>query len=128
MESAYLYAKGYDLKNINFEKIETKIDERIKLFYPYETIPDDKLLGIWQGRSDKFVLKKMGEGTYIPSNIEDAKPIVYKNHGNWFSISVDGENYERKFYLRKNDKIIYELIVANNRWKSRRNNYVKQIN
>ncbi len=127
METAHLYVKGYELKNIDFNSIESNLDEKTKPFYPYEDIPDDKLLGSWaNNRYGTLIFKDNGKGEIVNPKVNVTKSITYKHKGSWFSVSVEGEEYEREFYLRKNDHIIYELIVANNRWKSRRNDYRKK--
>lgn len=127
MESARLYARGYKLKNVDFDAIEAHLDEKTAGFYPYENIPDEKLPGSWTGKSGTFVLGENGEGEFVDSKGDETKALNYTNKGSWFSVRVDGEENERVFYLRTNDQSIYELILANNRWKSRRNDYNKSV-
>lgn len=126
MEIARLYAKGYELKKVDFKTIEKKVDNKIAPLYSYENIPDDKLIGNWENnKNGKFIFKENGLGVFVNSKEKQSKRITYKNNDSSISVKVDDEEKERTFYLRKNDHSIYELIIKNNRWKSRRNDYRK---
>ncbi len=63
----------------------------------------------------------------IPPDGATIIPNENENEDSWFLVKVDGEEGERTFYLRKNDRTIYELITENNRWKSRRNDYRNKL-
>lgn len=127
MEIAHLYAKGYKIKNVDFDAINTNVDKRTELLYPYQNIPGNKLVGSWESRQyGTFIFEGNGEGVFADSKGKQRKRITYRNNGSWFSVRVEGEEIERTFYLRKNDQTICELITENNRWKSRRNDYRKQ--
>lgn len=124
MEIAHLYAEEFNIENVDFKTIEVELDAKTKNFYPYDNILSDKLLGTWESnRYGTMVLNENGKGKYISSKGKSTKAISYKNNGSWFSVLIEGEQEERIFYLRKSDHTIYELIVENNRWKSRRNDY-----
>ncbi len=126
MEIAHLYARGYNIKKVDYKAIEARLDERTELLYPYQDIPGSKLPGSWQSsKYGTLTLEENGEGDFVNSKGTQTKKITYKNKGSWFSVMVDGEEKERSFFLRKNDNSIYELITENNRWKSRRNDYRK---
>ena len=45
IEIAHLYTKGYKMKNVDFDAIQTNVDNSTKLLYPYQNIPDNKLIG-----------------------------------------------------------------------------------
>lgn len=123
MESARLYARGFELTEVDFKTIEAILEEKTAPFYPYKSIPDEKLPGHWTGKSGTFVLDENGEGELVDEKGGRKKSLKYSNKGSWVSIKVDGEANERVFYLRRNGLSIYELILANNRWKSRRIDY-----
>jgi hypothetical protein len=126
MEIARLYARGYGLKNVDFKAIEAELDKRTELMYPYRDIPGSKLTGSWENsRYGTFTLEGNGEGHFVPPRGNQTKEITYENHGSWLSLRVEGEERERTFYLRKDDRTLYELITEDNRWKSRRNDYRK---
>ncbi len=126
MEIAHLYARGYEIENVNFEDIRADVEERVASQYPYEQIPGQKLPGTWKSnRYGTIYLNENGTGELINANGTVSKPVKYKNMGAWISVWVDAEERDRSFYLRKNDRVIYELITENNRWKSRRNDYRK---
>jgi hypothetical protein len=126
IEIARIFAKGYQLENVDFVAIESDLDEKTKFFYPYENIPDNKITGTWKSRRNgTFSLIENGTGKFINSTGIQTKSVTYKNKGSHLLILVEGEEKDREFYLRKNDHTLYELITENNRWKSRRNDYRK---
>ena len=126
MEIARLYARGYGIENVDFESIRAKLEEKVSPLYPYEKIPDHKLPGAWHSsRFGTLTLNEDGQGVFVTAKGTDATNVTYRNNGSWFSVKVDGEEYERSFYLRQNDQVIYELITENNRYKSRRNDFRK---
>lgn len=126
MEIAQLYEKGYKIKDVDMKTIESMLDDKLSLFYPYEYIPVTKLQGSWESsRYGTFSFYDNGKGLYVNSSGKQSKNFEYKNMKSWFSVKLEGEDAIRTFYLRKNDHTIYELITEDNRWKSRRNNYRK---
>lgn len=125
MEIAEILIKEFMLKGIDLNKIEAYIDEEIKGFYPSENITKNQLLGTWKGNNDNFIFQKDGDGYFINSKMKYKKKLTYKVNKSSFEVQVEGESIKRQFYLRKNNKTVYELILENNRWKSRRNNYQK---
>lgn len=126
MEIAHLYAKGYKIKNVDFNGIETNLDNRLKLNYSYQNIPGNKLPGSWEsGQYGTFTFKENGLGVFVNSKGKQSKNITFRNNGSSISVKVDDEEKERTFYLRQNDKTIYELITENGRLKSRRIDFRK---
>jgi len=127
MEIAHLYARGYDIKKVDFKAIEARLDKKTEMLYPYQDIPGSKLPGSWKSsRYGTLIFKENGKGYFQNSNGKQNREITYRNNGSWLSVRVEGNEGERSFYLRKNDHTIYELITENSRWKSRRNDYRRQ--
>ena len=94
--------------------------------YPYKNIPGNKVLGKWENSQyGVFTFNENGTGEFVNRTGNRSKPITYINEGSFLLVSVEGENTQRKFYLRMNDHSLYELITEDNRWKSRRNDYRK---
>ncbi|MFC1761415.1 alpha/beta hydrolase [Planctomycetota bacterium] len=127
LETARLYVEAFQLTHVDVVGIKAELDERTRLLYPYEKIPGDALWGRWESnRYGTLIFKKNGQGEFIHPKGKTNKSLTYKDEGSRFLVSVEGEERERTFFLRKNNRAIYELIVANNRWKNRRNDYLKQ--
>ena len=96
-------------------------------FSTYTHIPADLLPGTWENsKYGTFTFNENGSGVFVDRQGKHSKKLKYENEDSWFLVKVDGEEGERTFYLRKNDRTIYELITENNRWKSRRNDYRKK--
>lgn len=126
MELARLYAKGYNIKNVDFKAIKANLNNRTKLLFPYKKIAAAKILGSWvNNQFGTFIFKEDGKGEFINRTGKQTRNFTYKNNGPNLLVKVDGEEGARTFYLRKNDNTIYELITENNRFKSRRNDFRK---
>ncbi|MFC2081525.1 alpha/beta hydrolase, partial [Bacteroidota bacterium] len=111
MEIARLYARGYNIKKVDYKAIEARVDKKIELLYPYQDIPGSKLPGSWKSsRYGTLTLEENGKGNFVSPSGKQTKGITYKNNDSWFSVLVEGEERERVFYLRKNDNRIYQLI------------------
>lgn len=126
MEIAHIYAKEYGVEDVDFEAIQEQVNERTAPLLPYKNIPDNKLIGSWNSsKYGTFTFEDGGKGSYVNKFGNQEEDFSYKNNGSYFSVSVDGEDADRTFFLRKNDRTIYELITEENRYKSRRNDYHK---
>ncbi len=91
--------------------------------YPSKEIATDQLLGSWKNRNGTFVLEENGTGYFVNKKGVQTQSITYENHGSAFYVIENGEAKKRTFYLRKNNKAIYELIVDDSRFKSRHIDY-----
>lgn len=124
MEIARLYADGYGLKDVDFNGLAAKLKTMAAPFYPYEKIPLEKLPGTWKSeRFGTITFRKDGTGSFSAPTSKKQKALTYKPMGPHIAVTVEGETGNRHFYLRKNDRAIYELITENTSFKSRRNDY-----
>ena len=127
MEMARLFARGYEIKDVDFDAIQAKVDDKTKSLFPYDHIPDLKLPGNWESKKyGTIILNENGTGEYIDSKGKTTKSLSYLNHSSFFTVSIDGEKRDRTFYLRQNDYTIYELITdMDSRYRTRRNDFRK---
>ena len=123
MEIAALFLKEFEIQDIDLKKIENFVDAELIDYYPTDEIIQTKLLGSWGDKKEQFTFNSDGAGEYIKNSKK--KNLTYNIYKSYFEVDVEGEKIKRKFFLRKNDRVIYELILENTRWKSRRNNYQK---
>ena len=126
MAIARHYADGYGIQEVDFRGIERAMKRRTRALYPYQSIPDYKIKGSWKSaRYGTFTFFEDGTGEFVSGNGGKPEMVTYQNNGSWFAVRVWSEDRERRFYLRLNDQVIYELITEENRYKSRRNDYRK---
>lgn len=129
MEIARTLQKGYRLNNVDFLAIQANLDEKMKLQYPYQSISTSKILGKWKSLQDHiFLFEDKGIGRYLHPGIQNPVKLSYQVQGSHFSVKVEGETENRTFYLRKNDHTIFELITAEDCFKSFRIDYQKVEN
>ena len=126
MEMARFYTKEFKLENIDFIAIENDLENRLQGMYPFSEVNSEQLVGTWIDKNETLYLKKNGKGQLLDKNDKQKKSITYDINGSSIYIFENGvENY-RTFYLRKNNKTIYETIEADSRFKSRRIDYHRQ--
>jgi acetyl esterase/lipase len=123
VEIANLLVEEFEIKDVDLKKIEEAIDAELINEYPSDEIILAKLLGTWKGKKEQFTFNSDGTGDYVFIKRKTNKTLTYTIHSSFFEVVVAGESIKRKFFLRKNENVVYELISENNRWKSRRNNY-----
>lgn len=126
MEMARFYTKEFQLENIDFTAIETDLENRLQGMYPSSEINTKELVGTWINKNETLVLKINGKGQLLNKKGKQTKSITYKNNGPSIYIIEKGAENHRTFYLRKNNKSIYETIEDDSRLKSRRIDYKKQ--
>jgi len=126
LEMARLYTSEFQLENVDFISIEADLEKRLKGMYPSEEIVIAQLLGSWKNKNQTLVLEENGTGHFLNRKGEQTTSFTYVNKSSSVAIVENNTNHQRTFYLRKNNKTIYELILANSRIKSRRIDYKKQ--
>jgi len=126
MAIAHFYADEYHLEHVDFKAIETNVDNQLTGMYASENITDEQLIGTWINKNETLVLKKNGKGQLLNNNGKQTKSITYEHNGSSIYIIENAVENHRTFYLRKNNKAIYETIEDNSRLKSRRIDYQKQ--
>jgi len=123
MEIAMFYAEEFQINNVDYNAIETDLENRLQGMYPSNEISIEKILGSWKTKNETLVLEKNGVGYLLNKNGEKIKNITYKNTASKIDINDGGT--KKTFYLRKNNNTIYELITDESRLKSRRIDYQK---
>ena len=126
MEMARFYTEEFQLENSDFTAIETDLENRLGGMYPSSEIKAEQLVGTWVNKKEKLVFNQNGKGQLLNNKSKKTKSITYINNGSSIYIIVNGTENRRTFYLRKNNKSIYESIEDNSRLKSRRIDYKKQ--
>ena len=66
---------------------------------------------------------KTDKGLYLNSKNNSTKIFTYTLEKDSITFKVNGKT--KIFYMRKNNRIIYEYVIANTRAKYRRFNYMK---
>ena len=123
IEIASLFIEEFEIQDIDLKKIQNLIDTELIDYYPSDEIIEKKLFGSWSNKKEQFTFNTNGKGEYIKNSKK--KNLTYKIYKSFLEVDVEGEELKRKFFLRKNDRVIYQHIHENTRWKSRRNNYLK---
>ena len=126
IEIARFYKKEFQLVNIDFKAIESDLDKRLDGMYPTTDIKTDQLIGTWVNKNETLELKKDGEGHFMNNKDNKVKNISYVINRSSIYVYEKDTKKHRTFYLRKNNKMIYESIEDNTRFKSRRIDYLKQ--
>ena len=128
MKIARFYATEFQMENIDFKMIKTNMKNRLQGMYPSSEIHTDQIVGTWRHKDESIELKKNGKGTLFNSRTKQTNEITFHNHVTSISVLVEGTKNPRIFYLRKNNKMIYESIEDHTRFKSRRIDYRKESN
>ena len=126
MEMAQFYTEEFQLVDVDFNAIVSNLDRRLQGMYPFSEVNSNQLVGTWIHKKEVLILEKNGNGTRSNMNDKQIKSIIYQINGASISIFENGAKKHRTFYLRKNNKMIYESIEDNTRFKSRRIDYLKQ--
>lgn len=124
LEIAQFYTKEFQLKNVDFEVIESDLENRLQGMYPSKKVSIKQLIGSWKNEKSTLVLEGNGTGYFLNNKGHKTISITYENTGSKINIIEDGK--KRSFYLRKNNNSIYELIEDESRFNSRRIDYKKQ--
>jgi acetyl esterase/lipase len=126
MEIARFYKAEFQLKNIDFNAIESDLENRLQGLYPSSKVKTEQLIGIWFNKNNTLVLKEHGKGEFLNKKGNQIKSITYNNSGSTIYIIENNTDNPRTFYLRKNNNTIYESVEDDSRLKSRRIDYKKQ--
>ncbi len=126
MEMAHFYTKEFQLENVDFNEIEADLDNRLKGMYPSKEVSTKQLIGSWENKSMTLIIEENGKGQFLYKNGNEIENFTYKNNGKTIFIAKNDNKNRRAFYLRKNNKTIYELVIDESRLKSRRIDYQKQ--
>jgi acetyl esterase/lipase len=126
IEIAHLFAQEFQLEQVDFRVIEKDLENTLKGMYPKENVTEEQWIGSWKNKKQTLVLKANGKGTIFNNKGILLKDITYKNKGFYLSVYEKNTNIQRNFYLRKNNKTIYELIQDESRINNRRIDYHKQ--
>ncbi len=126
MKIARFYTAEFQLENVDFNEIEAGLDNRLKGKYPSKEVTTKQLIGSWENKSMTLVIEENGKGQFLYKNGNEIENFTYENNGTTIFIAENDNKNRRTFYLRKNNKTIYELVIDESRLKSRRIDYQKQ--
>jgi hypothetical protein len=103
---AKLYQQGFDLKHVDFVKLEADLDEQLRGYFPVDAIRPEQLLGIWAGQNERIRLLEDGRGEVVDKRGQTAAA-TYRNLGDYFEMVTNAAS--RRFYLRRDQRAIYEI-------------------
>ena len=100
--------------------VESQLDTWLSDEYPYEVFPENLLYeGSWQDKRGSYYFNE--NGTCYHRTDSDIDNYTYTVDNAKLILSNDLET--KVFYMRKNDRTLYELILQEGRYKSRVYNY-----
>ncbi|AOR27355.1 esterase/lipase [Formosa sp. Hel1_33_131] len=123
LEIAKIFIEEFQLENKNRSQIEVLLDKRLQGMYPKESIAEDDILGAWEFKKFILTLNKNGQGSLLNSKNNSTKIFTYTLEKDSITFKVNGKT--KIFYMRKNNRVIYEYNFADERFKYRRLNYKK---
>ena len=123
LEIAKLFIEEFQLENTNMNQIEVLLDKRLQGQYTKENIKEKEILGTWKFKNIIITLNENGQGYYLNSKNNSTKIFTYTLEKDSITFKVNGKT--KMFYMRKNNRILYEYVIANTRAKYRRFNYMK---
>ncbi|WP_010136357.1 alpha/beta hydrolase [Ochrovirga pacifica] len=123
IEIAHHFTNEFHLKGIDFKAIEKQLFNALKKNYPHENFPLEMIVGSWKDKRGTFTFKEDNTCSYVNKQGKQKQTFTYtKKEG---CLLLKGKKGVRVFYMRKNNKVIYEQILQQSRIKGRRFNYRK---
>lgn len=123
MEIANLFISEFNIHDINIETIQKTLDKRLENQYPSMSIAESKVIGSWKYNNEHLIFKPNGKGEIKFNNSVSSFNYTIQSDS---SIKIVQKQKERIFYLRKNNRSMFELNTDNSEKIFRVFDYFKQ--
>lgn len=128
LEIARLFEKEFALDPVDYDELQKALDKRLAGKHTYDNPSIKKIMSTWKSKKGVIQFDENGKGLILSKNGQNKTPFNYKIKASKILVQQKITPLNREFYLRNNEQYIYELILEENRWKSRREDYEKQKN
>jgi len=123
LEIAILFIEEFQLKNTDLNAIESLLNQKLHGMTKKNTINQVDILGSWKLNNITINFYEDGKGTLVNSKNNTIKEFLFSLELGTILCDFNGET--RSFFMRENNKMIYEINLVNRDLKYRAFNYTK---
>ncbi|TWU32646.1 Carboxylesterase NlhH [Novipirellula artificiosorum] len=101
------YQEQFDLAFDEYAQFERDLDDMLDGYFPADSVDEQALLGIWEGKFESLVLSEEGRAEII-NRQRRRIPAAYSTET--ATIEVTSNDESRTFHLRRDGRAIYEIL------------------